>query len=180
MVKGKWTHERITIAVDNYGNFEAEIGDVFVSEKSLGEAKNAVSKVVKHNQKKWKKEILELRVVGIAVKKRTGQFGVKPEKPYVSSAVLTGVNRTSRDLVITGLPPGWELTNVMADTPKNKAALAKFLVLEEVKKEIDNFLVGKISGWGRIEIDRYGEILNEVRRAYAVSRDRKPMKEPRR
>lgn len=161
----------IEISVDDRGWFVAKSDELEFRADTYEKITAQIDRAQRPENKKRK---VSLPVIGVltssdyAHAQRAGEvFG---------GGVLTGINRTSRELQIDGLPKGYKLDKVMAATPANETLLRQ---LAEAEKRF-NDLRGtqqqrsiKVGGYGRVDPDEYGGLLERVEAAYAHSKGQK-------
>ncbi len=162
-----WRHKGIKIDLTGEGQFSATVDDVTVFKCSLSDAREAIDKLVAAGSKRK----LNLKVIGF-LKKQIQSWQQSQEEGVIAGAILTGINRTSRALQFEGIPKGYELTDVIADTPENRShleRLAEFTRYSAVIKAAQAEKDLRASGYGRIEAGNYDEVLDELEKRYSKS-----------
>jgi hypothetical protein len=166
-----FTHKSIRIDVRENGYFRALVADAELTSDSLAGIKVKIDAEIAVTGKR----ALALPVVGVLT--RLGR-NVEDRKS-VGRATLVGVNRTSRDLQFEGVPKECELDYALPDTPLNAATVRRWLDIDKEHSDLTLFFNEhriNPSGYGRIDMAKYEEILREVETNYAKATDRKPAK----
>ena len=148
------------IEVTSSGWFSCACDDWKISKTTLSEAQSEIDRVLSAVPKKQ----ISLVVAGILQKRDT--YNYRDAKVY--SVTVTGINRTSRELQTPDIPKGFELRNVMADTPENREFLGRYI---EARRTVDSVIERTISvpGSGRIDLDQYEEALKGLEKSYQKS-----------
>lgn len=148
-----WTHQGIKIDVDSYANFVAKVNDVMISKSSLELAKTAIEGTLKAVNSARK---IALPVVAILHLENDQWDDKKYAKRSVEHFTLTGINRTTTNLVLSGVPTGHDTSIVLPDTPHNVALLERYIELDQQFREIKRKAVGlSCQHSGRIQAANY-------------------------
>lgn len=154
----------MTIDINQHGSFSATYEDIEISASSLADARAAVDKAIAGASKRK----LNLPVVGYLSK--TDNLRFADEIGKVVSAVVVGVNRTSRSLQYEGIPKGHNLSSPLPDNPINRKLLEDYAVARKVENGLDakrqKFIVGENMGYGRIDAEDYERVLKELEDSY--------------
>jgi DNA polymerase III delta prime subunit len=162
-----WTYKGVQITVDQNGKFRARIADLEINAASRDEAERLISAEISSKDKPK----VALKVLGFLSKAAGRHAEANPIK--IASAVLIGVNRTSRDLMFEGVPKGYEFEHVVADTPGNKKHLHEYLELRlawrRMEEDHNSRLVGAKLGFGRIDAVEYEKTLKNLTDSHTTS-----------
>jgi hypothetical protein len=157
-----FTHKKVDIRVDGAGRFLANIADAELFADTLAAIKAKIDAELSATPKRT----INLPVVGVVTKPGRDVS----DKQTVGRATITGVNRTTRELQLDGLPKGCEMGYMLPDTPANVAIVERWLeVLAEHGRLYGMFKDRRIkpTGYGRIDITEYDAIVDEVLANYA-------------
>lgn len=155
----KWNESGVEITVNSDGRFVATVGESHIFENSLTAARDRVTALVKSVAKARK---LSIPVVGIRAEKEERR-GVRSSHS-VQRTTLIGVNRTTRDLMVS--TPG-EWSRLMPDTPENRALLDLHLLAQAEAARLNTLTGIHLElGYGRIEAGDYEEVLARVERGF--------------
>lgn len=162
-----WMHSGVRIDIDSGGTFVAKVEDVDIREATLDAAKKAIDAAGA------KKPKIRLPIVG-ALRKSRGYWEEGNDEPArLHLDAITGVNRTSRDLTFEAVPPGYALSDPIADTPQNRALMESWIEAMNLytsrRAVIHGLRIGYELGHGRVDINRYAELLEKVQEQYVCS-----------
>lgn len=160
-------HKGIKIEVNKFGRFEAQVAEVALSADTLATVKEQIEREVRTVKDKRR---LSLAVVGV-LGKITGYGYSKNEVIGIGEASLIGVNRTTSELQLTGVPKGHKLDDVIADTPANRAHLARLIEARRVADELEaaqEDLGLRKNSYGRIDAEKYGGVIDAIEKKHAA------------
>ena len=160
-----WEYKGVGISITGSGKFRAQLdSDVLLTTNTLAEMRQTIEKELKS----IKKRSLKLKVAVVAYPKH------KPEKSKVLGLVLTGINRTSRNYVLEGLPQtetlGYDDFGVLPDTPSNRSLLEQIIstrkALSSLEEQARSVELKPIGGYGRISAGAYEIMLQGLEDRY--------------
>lgn len=160
-------HKGFEIDIDDNGRFSATVGDMKISAKSLEEVKQGIDKEVAESTKERHK--LALKIVGTV--------GTYRDDLEISRGVVTGINRTSRELQIDPTPKGKEWKSVLPDTPENEELLRKIARLRVEMDLLNSAATERAIGverlgsryYGRIDAATYPVVVKAISEQYSKS-----------
>jgi len=160
-----FTHKGIEIQVESSGKFVGVLEEATVSADSLDAVKLLIDKALTPEAKRK----LSLPVLGLMTKQ--SYFSSDEDGNTVHKAVLTGINRTSKDFLLTGIPKDKILRHVVPDTPGCRAVLEAFIAarkqMEKATKQLEELKLST-KGFGRLELANYSEALDELMHDHAL------------
>lgn len=160
-----FSHKGIQIKVNNYGKFDASVNDAPVSCDTLADAKTRIEELLKAG-----KRSVALPVVGIL--RSDGYCREANEtQSTIGEATFSGFNRTDGSLVLRDVAKGFQLNDVMADTPKNRALLGEMIANRIETKRLETLRTAREikKTYGRIDIGKYDEMLAKAEAIHAAS-----------
>lgn len=164
-----FSHRNIKIEVNARGEFLARVKDVQITETSLKAAQDAIDKAVTAAAKS---RALNLKVVCMATKNRQNYLD-KGEPPRVLHAILTGINRTTGDLTLSGVPAEHSVNYVLPDTTGCIAELERHMDIQQKarasERHRDAFAL-RSGRNGRVAAENYEGLLASLEEQYSKSK----------
>lgn len=164
-----FNHRDVKITVAGNGYFEAEVKEVKVREKTLDLAKEAIDKALASYAKS---KTLNLKVVGILSDTVAYYEHREKDSDKLHKAVLIGLNRTTGDLLFTGVPKDRAFRTIFPDTPGCEKKVQEYLELShqmsKLRKHIEAFEIKGKSG--RQDAAKYDETLEAMELQYAKAK----------
>lgn len=161
-------HKGYTINVTDSGYFQTRVEDVSISKTTLDEVKKAIDK-----ESGRAKRRVSLKVCGILRKTQSGWRSEPfPADSRIGTAIVTGINRTTRDLQIEGVQEGYQFDHILADTPGNQALLTQLMEQERAVGATRETYKNRhlaAEGYGRIESGDYEDTLAKLEKLYRKS-----------
>lgn len=160
-------HLGIGVVVKNNGKFYATVDDVELVADNFDAMKQKIVHATTDAQKKIK---VALPVIGLLEAERWSED--EDMDGEVGTGTFIGINRTTRELQVTGLPKGYRLDKdtVIADTPGNRELLNEFIdarqKLDDLQATVSELKLWKGSDYGRIDAGDYDNLITGITMRY--------------
>jgi hypothetical protein len=165
----QFSHKGVDIDVSEYGNFTCEIEGTKYDSDTLLALKDKIDRQLKAKVEIAKAAPLALPVTGLA---RSVGLGMSRQNYRAASGVITGINRTTGNLIIKadGIDKEWNWDVVMIDTPDNRALLTELAAVQnrttELRRKAEASGLRYSRAHSSISHEHYGDRITELQQEY--------------
>jgi len=156
----KWTYRGYEVQVAGDGSFYTVVDEERITAESLKLLRDRIDQA--HSDQK--------RSLGLAVVVVTEDRN-NDEVPHgICDGKLRGFSRTSRNLLVDGIPKGFTAERVAPDTPANRQVLQEYVDARKAFMDADERVRGiilTVPGFGRVNGEpQYDELLKQLEEQY--------------